>query len=339
MTSIDREFLARMPKVELHLHLEGSIPLATLWRLIEKYNGTSEVKSLSALQQKFQYTNFPHFIETWVWKNNFLREYEDFTFIAEAVAHDLADQNIRYVEAFYSPGDFARHGLTAQGLTEALLTGLNRHRDKIEIKLIADLIRDFGPTNGERWLREIAEVKNIGVVGIGIGGSEHAFPPEVYESVYELAREFGFRTTAHAGEAAGAKGIWGAIKNLKVDRIGHGTRATEDASLISYLVESQIPVEMCPISNVRTGVVADLKAHPIRRFYDQGILLSVNTDDPKMFNTSLLEEYEALVEVFGFDATDIKRLVTNAVDSAWCDENKKMGLRCQIENAFSGLRN
>jgi adenosine deaminase len=319
-----------LPKVELHLHLEGAIPLPALWELIQKYGGNSEVPDISALEERFQYRDFSHFIATWHWKNGFLREYDDFIYIGAAVAEDLALQNIRYAEAFYSPGDFADHGLEASRLTEAIRRGLDTHRDAIQVNLIADLVRDYGPERGMRWLREVAEVQDLGVLGIGIGGSEHKFPPEPYREVYREARRLGLRTTAHAGEAAGAESVWGALHALEVDRIGHGTRAIEDPDLVTFLRDHQTPIEMCPISNLRTGVVPKLEEHPIQKFFAEGLLVFVNTDDPKMFNTSLDEEYAALTRHLNFDARDVFRLIENAIHSAWCDESTKKMLRDKL---------
>ena len=331
-----KEKIRRLPKVELHLHLEGAIPLPALWELVQKYGGDKEVGDINGLEEKFQYTDFAHFLETWTWKNGFLREYEDFTFIAGMVAEDLARQDIRYVEAFYSPGDFAEHGLEAQGITEAIRSGLRPYEDRITLNLIADLVRNYGPDRGMRWLREISEVQELGVIGIGIGGSEQEFPPEPYKKVYAQARQLGFRTSAHAGEAAGAESIWGAIRALKVDRIGHGTRAIEDPKLLSHLLAKQIPIEACPISNLRTGVVRSLKEHPIQKLYREGFLVSVNTDDPKMFHTSLEAEYAALVETLDFQWMDIVRLVENAIRSAWCDEATKSKLSEELRGHLSG---
>jgi adenosine deaminase len=325
-----KEKIRELPKVELHLHLEGAIPLPALWELVQKYGGDKEVGDINGLEEKFQYTNFSHFLETWSWKNGFLREYEDFTFIAGSVAEDLASQNIRYVEAFYSPGDFAEYRLEIQRVTEAIRSGLRAHEDRTTVNLIADLVRNYGPDRGMRWLHEISEIQELGVIGIGIGGSEQEFPPEPYEKVYAQARQYGFRTSAHAGEAAGAESIWGAIRALKVDRIGHGTRAIEDPKLMSYLLAKQLPIEACPISNLRTGVVPSLKEHPIKKLYQDGFLVSVNTDDPKMFNTSLEAEYTALVETLDFKWQDIVRLVENAIRSAWCDETTKSKLSAEL---------
>jgi len=208
-TTTTTNWFERIPKVELHIHLEGAIPYDALWELVKKYGGDPEVPTLEALLRKFEFKDFPHFIDTWVWKNQFLREYEDFTFIAEAVARDLLEQNIRYVEAFYSPPDFTdRHGLTTQKLTEAIRAGFSQVSE-IEINLVADLVRDFGPEKAAHTLAEVAEVKALDVIGIGIGGSEQNFPPEPFKDIYEQARVFGFHTSAHAGEVAGAESVWG----------------------------------------------------------------------------------------------------------------------------------
>ncbi len=315
----------RVPKLELHLHLEGAIPLDALWELIQKYGGDPSVPDVDALERRFCYRDFTHFLQTWSWKNGFLREYDDFTFIAEEVARDLARQHIRYVEAFYSPGDFAQHGLRPAGITEAIRSGLSRVNDT-RVALVADLVRNYGPETGAEILSELAEVRGLGVIGIGIGGAEQDFPPELFESVYRDARELGFRTSAHAGEAAGAESIWGAIRSLRVDRIGHGTRAEEDVALLDYLAEAQIPLEMCPLSNVRTGVVESLEKHPIRRYLERGIPISVNTDDPKMFGNSLAEEFRLLHEQLGFSHDEIRSLVESAIHASWLSDIEKREL-------------
>lgn len=319
------DWFERVPKVELHLHLEGAIPYDALWELIRKYGGDPAAPNLAALQRKFEYKDFPHFIETWLWKNQFLREYQDFTYIAEAVARDLARQNIWYAEVFYSPPDFARHGLETQKLTEAIRIGLDRVPE-VEVALVADLVRDFGPEKAAVTLSEVAEVKDLGVIGVGIGGSEQDFPPEPFAEVYERARQLGFHTSAHAGEAAGAESIWGAIRSLRVERIGHGTRAEEDESLLDHLAEQGIPLEVCPISNVRTGVVSSIKEHPVRRYCERGIVVTINTDDPKMFGNSLAEEYRLLEQELGFSRDEIRALILQGVRASWLPEEKKQRL-------------
>ena len=249
---------------------------------MQKYGGDPDVPNLDALKQKFVFRDFPHFIDTWIWKNGFLRTYEDFTFIAEAVARDLASQNVRYVEAFYSPSDF-RASRPAYAGTDIGHPHRPRPRARDRNRPRRRSRSRFRTGKRRSQLAEFREVHELGVIGIGIGGSEQLHPPEPFADVYERARELGFHTSAHAGEAAGAESVWGAIRALHVERIGHGTRADEDPALLDYLAKHAIPLEMCPLSNVRTGVVESIEKHPVRRYFKRGILVTVNTDDPKMF--------------------------------------------------------
>lgn len=319
------DWYEKVPKIDLHIHLEGAIPLSALWELVVKYGGEPSIPTLEALEERFRYRDFPQFIQTWIWKNQFLREYDDFAFIAEAVAEDLARQNIVYAEVFYSPPDFIRHGLKVQELTAAVSKGLRRVPDT-EVALVADLVRDEGAARGATMLRELRDVRELGVVGIGIGGSEQAFPPNAYQEVFEQARALGFRTSAHAGEAAGAASIWGAIQALKVDRIGHGTRAYEDERLLDYLAEKRIPLEMCPLSNVRTGVVKQIEDHPVRDYFKRGLVVTINTDDPKMFGNNLAEEYRSLEKKLGFSGKELGQLMINSIQASWLPVEKKRQL-------------
>jgi len=313
---------SKLPKVELHVHLEGAIPHNALFDLIQKYGGDPSLPDATALARRFEYKNFAQFIEVWSWKNQFLREYEDFSHIAKLTARDMTNQNIRYAEMFFSPSLFVRQGLEVQELTHAVRIGLSKVPE-IEISLIADLVRDYGPESEMTTLKRLNEVKGDGVIGIGIGGSEHEFPLEPFKSLYEEARLMGFYVNAHAGEATGPESIWDAIRHLHVDRIGHGTSAHEDPELMDYLADHEIPLELCPMSNVCTGVVNTIAEHPIREYFERGLIISVNTDDPLMFGTTLAKEYELLVQERGFTRQEICRLILLGVESSWLPEDRK----------------
>lgn len=322
-------WLERLPKVELHLHLEGAIPLEALWELVTKYGGDPEVPSPAALADRFAYRDFPHFIKTWHWKNRFLREYEDFAFIARRVGEDLAAQGVRYAEVFFSPPDFERYGLEPQRLAEQIRSGLDEVAG-IRVALVADLVRDMGSEHADRTLERVAEVKDFGVIGVGLGGSEHDHPAAAFSEVFARARRLGFRTSAHAGEAAGAESVWAAALELEADRIGHATRAVEDPQLVDVLAAKRIPLELCPISNVRTGVIPSLDEHPVRAYFDRGMLVGVNTDDPKMFGNSLADEYAALVDHHGFTRAEIRELLDRTVTSAWLEHDEREALRREL---------
>ena len=327
-------FLA-IPKVELHLHIEGAIPRSALWELCQKYGGDPAVPNRSALDGMFRYRDFAHFIEVWLWKNGFIREYEDFTLIGEAVAADLASQNVRYVEAFFSGPDFARIGLATGPIVQALRTGLTRI-PAVEVALIADVVRDFGPERALLVVDEVAELGDLGVIGIGLGGSEQIFPPEPFAPVFERARNHGLHTTAHAGEVAGPESVWAALRHLRPERIGHGVGAREDPELMDHLATRRIPVECCPLSNVRTGAVASVADHPIKEFVHRGMLVSVNTDDSGMFGNSLAEDYGTLVSELGFTRAEIVDLVLAAVESSWAPPERKVALDAEIRAGVAG---
>jgi adenosine deaminase len=321
-----------MPKAELHFHLEGAIPAPVLWELIQHHGGDPIIRTQEQLAEWFSYRDFAHFMETWEWMNGFLRCYDDFEFAAESVAHHLVRQNIVYVEAFFSPSDFRHHGLEPQGIARAIRRGLDRVSG-VEVALIVDLVRDRGPKGTARTLAAIEEVASeTGVIGIGIGGFEFAHPPEQFAAVYDDAREAGFRLTAHAGEEAGPESVWGAIRDLGTERIGHGIRSIEDPHLVEYLVEHQIPLEVCPTSNLRTGVIAHWDQHPVGRLIDAGVMVTINTDDPAMFDANLAEEFENLVRHFGLDEPALKRLSLAVIEASWADEATRLRLTRDIED-------
>jgi adenosine deaminase len=288
------------------------------------------VPSLDSLPGYFTYRDFPEFIDKWLWKQSFLREAADFELVGAAVAAELARQRIIYAEAFYSPADVRDNGLSTQEVSLALRRGLSSVPD-IEVALIVDLVRDQGPVGAGRTLEEAAEVAaEAGVIGIGIGGSEQLFPPEPFAPVYRRARALGLHTTAHAGEVAGPESVWGAIRALGVERIDHGLRAVEDAALVAYLADRRLPVTSCSGSNVATGAVASLERHPIRRFLDAGVLVSVSTDDPAMFGLSMAGELAALQSRLAFTDDEVRQLALNAVDSSWLPDDRRADLRARV---------
>ncbi|TAL34049.1 MAG: adenosine deaminase [Spirochaetes bacterium] len=315
----------RVPKIELHVHLEGAIPAGTMWSLINKYGGDPSVGSLDDLRRRFVYRDFAGFIDTWTWKNGFLREYEDFTLIAADVARAFASQNIRYAEMFVSPSLFRKSGLRPQEIIHAIHRGLRQAND-VRIQLVVDLVRDYGPEREITTLYEINEVKHLGILGIGIGGSEHEYPPEPFSGLYERARKLGFRTDVHAGEAAGPGSVWGAIRSLHPDRIGHATSAARDPALLRHCAEHAIALELCPLSNVRTGAVGSHREYPLLVFMEYGTHFSINTDDPAMFGNLLADEYRMIEQSFGISRRGICDIILNSVRTAWMDEAEQKEL-------------
>ncbi len=325
-----RDF-ADMPKVELHLHLEGAIPNDAMWRLVERHGGDPDVPHQAALAERYAYRDFAHFIDTWLWQTRFLDSYDAFRFAAEAVARSLAEQRIVYAEAFFSPSDFTRHGLEPAQIALAIRAGLDSVAGT-DVALIVDVVRDSGPERARRTLDAVAEVAaEARIIGLGIGGSEGGFAPEPFAPVYRRAADLGLRRTAHAGEAAGPPSVWGALRALGVERIGHGVRAVEDPALVAHLVAEQVPLEVCPTSNVRTGVVSGWDEHPARRLIEAGAMVTLNSDDPAMFGSTLAGEYAAVAGSFGLDGTAVHCLATAAIDASWAADAVKFRLRADLD--------
>lgn len=331
--------IRKMPKTELHLHLEGAIPLETLYELIQISSGDQSIQSIEDLEKKLTYTDFAHFIEVWTWMTSFIKEEKNFEEIAYQVLRNLSEQNVKYVEAFYSPGDYWRQGLSVQKITEYMIKGKKRAYQDFGIcsELIVDLIRNHGPDVGIQRLEEVTPFLGKGVIGIGLGGSEQKFPADPFAHVYKEARRRGFRLTAHAGEAVGPDSIWAALRKLRCERIGHGVRAKEDPQLISLLKEWQIPLEICVISNVKTKVCQSVESHPIKQYYEDGLMVTVNSDDPSMFNTSITQEYQEIAQKLNFMVNDIRQLTMNGIEASFMSEKEKEAMKAQFAREWHQL--
>ncbi len=323
-----------MPKVELHLHLEGAIPADGMWTLVERHGGDPDVPDPGALAARFEFSDFTHFISTWEWKLKFHTTLDDYRFLAEAVARDLARQGHTYVEAYVSPSD---SGLATQPMLMAVREGLEAVQG-IRVGLVPDLVRDTGHEMAMRTLEEVIEVAaDAGVIGITIGGSEQHHPAVEFVEVFRRARSAGLGLTAHAGEAAGPESVRQAIDDLGVDRIGHGVRSVEDPALLAEIVDRQIPLEVCPTSNVRTGVSADFASHQVRELIDAGAFVTINTDDPAMFGCTLAGELSA-IESLGYNDDTMRVLAENAIDASWATAGAKRDMHVALAEWWSDHR-
>jgi adenosine deaminase len=333
------EIVQRIPKVELHLHLEGAIPLDALFNLIQLKGTEPSIKNVDDLRRKLIYIDFEHFINLWSWKNTFIRNENDFEEITYQVLNNLARQNVKYAEITYSPSDYRRKNFAAPAITEYVISGKEKaFRDfGILSALILDVVRDRGPARAMQELKELTPYLGKGLIGITIGGREHLFPAEPFADVYKAAKQRGFRLTAHAGEAAGADSIRAAIEKLGVERVGHGVRAYEDSKLVSLLKERRIPLELCVISNIRTGVCKSIETHPVKQYFQKGLMVTINSDDPTMFNTSISQEYSVLVQKLGFTLSDLKQLSMNGIRASFMPDKAKTVMAAQFEKEWEQL--
>jgi adenosine deaminase len=309
------------------------------WLLARARRRAGGPTTLAELESRLAFRTFDEFIERWVWKCGFLDRYEDFESLAASVLEALAAEGVVHVEPSFSPGDYERNGLEVPGLVEAVLRGAERavRATGIGFALVIDLIRNHGPAVAAHRLDVITPYRGQGVVAVGLGGSEAAYPPELFVDVFREAERRGFRRTVHAGEADGPGSIRGALDLLGAERIGHGVRATEDADLVARLVRDGVPLEVCPTSNVRTGVVASYADHPLARLVDAGACVTINSDDPTFFGATLVEEYGRCLDTFGLSRATVAGLAVNAAEAAFLPEPARASLADRVRRGWALL--
>ena len=333
-------FVAAMPKVELHVHLEGSIRPTTLLALAERNGLPLPAADLGGLRDFYRFTDFDHFIRVYFTISGCLKTVDDFALIAYEFGADMARQNVRYAEVTFTP----HTSVTNTGLPfDAILEGLNDGRARarasfgVEMAWVLDIVRD-APETRPAVASWAAGAVDRGVVGLGLGGPERGHPPEPYADAFAFARAAGLHSVPHAGEVAGPESVWGALRILQAERLGHGVRSVEDPALLDYLSEHQVPLEVCPTSNLRLGVYASYDDHPIRRLWEKGLYVTVNSDDPPMFETDLVAEYTVLVTRLGFSAREMEQLSLNALLASFLPEARKQEMKAGFLSEFRRLR-
>ncbi len=332
------EIVKALPKLEQHIHIVGSVQPETLLWLIEDSGVESGLETLEDVERFFQYSDFAHFIRVYGAVNDSITHEKYYERITYEMLESDARCNVKHVEALFSANDHVRRGLNYGLMVDAINRGIRRARRDygITCTIRVDLVRNYGPEVGMRVLDWIAG-KGDNIVAVDIGGSELEFPPGPYREVYKRARRMGLHLVAHAGEGAGPDYVWQAINDLGVERIGHGTAAGRDPELLRVLSERGIGVEACPLSNLRTNVIASIGEHPIREFMERGIKVSVNSDDPPMFNTDMNNEYLALHRELSFTVPELYRISLNALETSFLPEDRKAQLRETFQREYGRL--
>jgi len=333
------EFARRMPKAELHIHLEGSIIPRTLLTLAKRNHVSLPADNEAGLAELYRFRNFDQFLDTYMMITNCLRTPDDYRLIAYEYGSECARQNIRYAEVTFTI-------LTNTRLTnlswQEILQGLNAGREQAHTDFgvwwqwIFDIVRNL-PDTQESVVNIALAAQELGVIALGLGGNEEGFPPELFEDTFERAKRENLHRVPHAGEISGPKSVWSAIKLLNAERIGHGVRSIEDPRLIEYLWSNSVPLEICPTSNICLKVYPDYAHHPLRKLWDEGLLLTIGSDDPPMFGTDLNNEYQLLVKEFGFTQTELERISLNAIHASFLSQGKKRKLEREFKNEFERL--
>lgn len=314
-----------LPKAELHLHLEGSIQPSTLVELKQRRGLTNG--SLADASQIYSFQDFSGFLMAFKSVTELLQTADDYELITYRLMQQLKAENVLHAEVYVSVGvclwrkqDFA-----------AIFEGLERGRERgerdfgISLLWIFDAVRQFGHDAAQQVAELAVRYRDRAVVGFGIGGDERRAAAEQFRDVYAYCEERGLRLTAHAGETSGPESIWGAL-NVRAERIGHVLTAGQDPELVEELSHRQIPVEICLTSNLRTGCCGQISEHPLRNYFEHGLMVTLNTDDPAMFRTTLSQEYALAQSEFGFTDEHLRELARNSVEASFLPAEKKLAL-------------
>lgn len=330
-----------MPKVELHVHLEGSIQPETILELAQRHHVCLPADTVQGVREWFEFVDFPHFVDVYLTISNCMRTADDIELVARRFLREQARQNIRYSEVTYTAfTHYLQHDLEF----DVQLAALNRARTWAENELgvsmgiVIDIPRNIPAEHGSMIADWAIAGMRDGVVAFGLGGPEVGHPPEKFATAFERVAAAGLPSVPHAGENAGAESVWGALNVLNAARIGHGVRCLEDPRLVAELRRRQIPLEVCPTSNVCLGVVPNFAAHPLPQLMEEGLYVTLNSDDPPMFDTALTREHLKAAKTFGFDVATIEGLVLNAVRASFLEVDAKRMMESEFAASFQELR-
>lgn len=328
-----------LPKLELHIHTLGSLQPSRLLSIIREDGIETPYETVEDIVRRFEYTDFTNFIEVYMEIVGYITNEKHFEHITYDMLEKCSECNVHYVEASFSPRDHLLHNLDFSEMVKAINRGIDRARSSfgIEANIRIDIVRSSTQDEAMEIL-DMIEMNPHNIVSIDIGGNEPLFPPKPFAEAYKRAREMGLHLVAHAGEAAGPQSIWDAIEYLDVERIGHGVTAREDPKLIEYLNDRQIGIEMNPVSNLRTGVVKSIRDHPVRAFYDKGLLVTVSSDDPSLFHTDLNNEFIQIHKHLGFSLAELFQLSLNGIKSAFIDESVKKSMKETFSREYNIIK-
>lgn len=303
------DFLKLLPKAELHVHLEGSVEPETLLELEPRLDR-------EMIDAYYACGDFPAFMSAYEWVNRFLRTPDDYALITRRLLDRLAEENVQYAEINLSAGVILWKKQDLDAIDAAVRKAASA--SPVKTQWIWDAVRQWTPEEAMRVAEMAAERVSCGVVGFGLGGDESRGPAEKFRDVFAFARSKGLRLVPHAGEIAGPESVWAALE-LGAKRIGHGIAAAQDPSLMDALRDLDVPLEISITSNVLLGAVGRIEDHPVRRLFEAGVPLVLNTDDPGLFRTTLTREYEIARDVFGFTREELEELARNSFRYAFLD--------------------
>ncbi len=332
MSALD-SFIAGLPKAELHVHHVGSASPRIVAELAARHPDSPVPTDPEALADFFTFRDFAHFIEVYLSVVDLIRDAEDVRLLTYEVARDMARQNIRYAELTVTPYSSTRRGIPDVAFVEAIEDARKAAESELGVVLrwCFDIPGEAGLESAEETARIACDLGPAGLVSFGLGGPEIGVPRGQFKPYFDRAIAAGLHSVPHAGETTGPQTIWDALTELRAERIGHGTSATQDPRLLAHLAEHRIPLEVCPTSNLATRAVTDLERHPLKEMVSAGVLVTINSDDPPMFGTDLNTEYAVAARLLELDTHGVAELAKNAVEASFMDDTGKARLRKEID--------
>ncbi len=329
-------FYKKIPKAEIHIHIEAVISRDSIKKLyLKKNNKEFSDEELNAL---FSYSDLNGFIVAFLQVQDLFTQVSDFDLVFEDLKNYLLRNGITHCEAFFAPSAFIKKGFSYPEMAENFEKNLKKIKDEtgITVRLLGDVSRTFGLANAEQNFKLFTDNPFTGFIGIGLGGAESKGPSKDFGPVFESALNAGYHAVAHAGEDQGPESIWDAIQICHAQRIGHGISAARDEKLMEFCAEKQIPFEVAPTSNVFTKkYVKTLSEHPFRKFFDKGLLVTLNTDDPLFFGVELLDEYWNAYNEMNFTDAELKQVILNSFKASFLSEDEKQKAYASVENAWN----
>ena len=332
-------FVEELPKAELHVHHVGSASIRTVSELAARHEGSTNVPTdPELLAGYFDFTDFAHFVEVYLSVVDLLRTPEDIWTLTHDIAHDLAAQNVRYAELTLTPYTSIRAGIAAEAFCEAVEDARQTAEAELDLTLrwCFDIPGEFGLEGADATIDTALRLKPDGLVSFGLGGPEQGVPRPQFAPHFAQAQAAGLHSVPHAGESTGPETIWDALRHLGAERIGHGIAAARDPELMAYLAGTGVVLEVCPTSNVRTKSVPSLAAHPLPTLVEAGVQVTINSDDPPMFSTTLNQEYEVARDLLDLDDAGVADLARAAVRASFADAAVQIAILDEIDAFAAG---
>ncbi len=327
-----------LPKAELHVHIEGTFEPAQIFQFAQRNSVQLAYQSVAALEEAYKFTDLQSFLNLYYAAMAAIRTERDFEELTVAYLQRAQAQGVRHAEIFFDPQAHLARGLSFETVINGLWAGLRRSRSEFGITtaLIMCFLRDQPETSAMETL-ELAMPHRDKIIGVGLDSAELGNPPSKFQAVFDRARAAGFLTVAHAGEEGPPEYVWEALNLLKVSRVDHGVRSMEDPALVAYLARTQVPLTVCPLSNVRLRVVDRMADHPLKRMIEAGLRCTVNSDDPAYFGGYVADNFSAVREGLQLSDEDLLQLARNSFTSSFIDEESKQRYIAEIDGLVAAI--